>query len=133
MIPDKAGHRVQGKSGIAQTMKNSMFCKCHDLPFQEICTKQENQILRASVAVQTYGLKNKRVVFTFLKLFRGNQCPVGYPNGGKCLQRAVQASQRWLSSFDKIEVLSTLEFWLFFSRSTIFRISCLTEDGESPV
>lgn len=65
-------------SSIAYQLKTIMFCECDDFALRELGTKQVRQILSASVAVQMYELKDKRIVFVLLQLFQGNQCPLKY-------------------------------------------------------
>lgn len=114
VVFDRVGHRVQGKRDNAKQSKTSMFCECNDFVLRELGIEQVHQILRASVAFGTYGLKDKRIFLTFWQLFRANQCPVGFMNGGSYLQRVVQTSQTWLGSSKEIEESSTLEQLLFF-------------------
>lgn len=90
-----------------------MYNECDDLGQQEVGTEQVCQILCVSVAVQTYWLNDKRIFYMFLHLFRAKQCGVEYESGGRYLQGVVQTSQRWLSSPEKFEVLSTAEMLLF--------------------
>lgn len=57
---------MQEKSGIAQLLETSMLHEWDDHVLQELGIEQVSQILRGSVVVQTYGLKNKRIIFMFL-------------------------------------------------------------------
>lgn len=76
--------------------------------------KQVHQILRASVAVQTYETKDERIIYMLLQLFRKIQCSVGYLSGGRHLQCVVRPSRGRLSLSDDINLPSTLEILFFF-------------------
>lgn len=67
---DNAGRRLQGKCGMAQQLKTTMFREWDDLVLQKLVTEQVRQSDRAPVALQTYGLKEIRIVFMFLHFFR---------------------------------------------------------------
>lgn len=59
VLADKDDRRLQSKSKMAKQLKTSMFNKFNDQVLRELGTEQKCQILRMSVAVQTYGLKDK--------------------------------------------------------------------------
>lgn len=81
----KVGRGGQFKSSIAQQLETSRFHECHNLVLQELCTEQVRQIPRGSVAVQMYGLNDKRMTFMVLQLFRKSQHRVGCRTaGGTC-------------------------------------------------
>lgn len=84
-ITDIGEHRVHCKNGIAQQFQTSMFRKCDDLLLPGLGIKKLRQILRVSVAVQTNGLMDKRIIFMLLQVCPGSQRPVGYLNGGSYL------------------------------------------------
>lgn len=117
-----------GQTLIAQQVKNSMFCECNDLVPAELVTKQNFQILRASISVQTFGLREKWIIFMLLQCFQGNQCSVWYLNAGKFVQRVVQSSQRRRSAFEKLGGPSTLEVLLVFHRH-LFVDSCAWQES----
>lgn len=116
VITDESHRRLEGKNGITQQGKTSMLGKCDDLRLLELGTEQELQTLRGSVAIQTHEFKNKRIVFMFLQLPRGIQCPVGYLNCDKYLQCTGRASQRRLRSSEKSEGLTKLKWPMLFHR-----------------
>lgn len=114
MIADNAGRREQGKNSIALQLRTSMFCACDNLVTWDLGIQRVHQILRMSVSVQTYGLKEKRIASRNLQLSGGNQLQVGSLNDGSYLRPVVQTYQRWLNSPEGFEVPNTVEMLLFF-------------------
>lgn len=58
----------QVKTGNAQWLKTSVFRKFDDLVLQDLGTEQGGQILSGPAAIQTFELKDRRIVFTFLAI-----------------------------------------------------------------
>lgn len=74
VMTNKAGDRVQSKSGTAKQLKTILVHECNDLSVIDLGPEKVRPILLVSVPVQTYELKHKRIFFMSLQLFQGSQC-----------------------------------------------------------
>lgn len=72
----------------------SIFASFSDRILQEVGKEQVRQVLRASLAVATYGKKDPRVRKFFYTLFRAGQSSVALVDGVKFLQAILISALR---------------------------------------
>lgn len=75
-------------------LSESQFLTSDNLALHELRNEQFRQVLRASLAIRTYALKDSLIRKLFFKMFSDQNYPAAVPNGARSLHLVPDSNSR---------------------------------------